>query len=474
MMKEFFPQEPIDPRLINLLNSLKDTPPRDPDLAEQNKSKYLSELENMPIPTRRPSAFRQFLVGLGISADTNKYKENNKMTTNNKRLAVKVIAVLVVLVIVLFGGTTATVLASQNSIPGDTLYPIKTTLERTRLSLARSADARVELQLEFAEQRLAEIESLIKEGRFQNIKPAATAFEGHIFKALEELSALAEANPDQAGRLMVRLTESISRYAAALSEMAGRVPEPVRADLQNTIINLGGGDNANDRFNENDNFNDNDNFNENGNYNDSYNDNDNYNDSYNDNENDSYNDNDNYNDSYNDNENDSYDDNDNYNQNTSDNCTFGSVSVDELNVPQNTTCTLSGTRVEGNIFVHGNATLLAYDVWVDGNIQADRSARVEVHAGSYVGGNIQVDYGGLLLVSSVQIGGNLQAFNNWGNQSYTGNMIGGDLQAFENSGGVSIWNNTIEGNLQCKKNSPAPTGGGNSVYGNKEDQCFGL
>jgi hypothetical protein len=317
MKNEFFQQESIDPRLINKLNSLKDTPPRDPELAEQNKNKFISELEYLPIPTKRPSAFRQFLVGLSISADTNKNKENNKMATNKKRLTVMIIAVLVVMVIVLFGGTTATVLASQNSIPGDTLYPIKTTLERTRLSLARSGDARVELQLEFAEQRLAEIESLIKEGRFQNIKPAATAFEEHIFTALEELSALAEVNPDQAGRLMVRLTESISRYAAALSDMAGRVPEPVRGDLQNTIINLGGGDN--DNYNENDNYNDN--FNDKANDNDNYNDNDNFNE----NENDSYDDDDNFNenendsydddDDFNDNENDSFDDDDNFNDN---------------------------------------------------------------------------------------------------------------------------------------------------------------
>jgi hypothetical protein len=324
MKKEFFQQEPIDPRLINILNSLKETPARDPELAEQNKYKFLSELENLPIPTKRPSVFRQFLVGLGISADTNKYKENNIMATNNKRLAVKVIAVLVVLVIVLFGGTTATVLASQNSIPGDTLYPIKTTLERTRLSLARNTDARVELQLEFAEQRLTEIESLIEEGRFQNIKPAATAFEEHIFTALEEMSALAEGNPDQAASLMVRLTESISRYAAALSDMAGRVPEPVRADLQNTIINLGGGENANDNYNDNDNgsFDDNENDSVNDNDNDSYNDNDNDNDSFddNDNDNDSYDDN--GNDSYDDNDNDSYDDNDNDSVNDNDNDSY--------------------------------------------------------------------------------------------------------------------------------------------------------
>mgnify|MGYP001132263496 CR=1 FL=1 len=319
MKKEFFQQEPIDPRLNNMLNSLKDTPPRDPDLAELNKYKFLSELDDLPIPTKRPSAFRQLLLGLGVSSETNKYMENNTMTTNRKRLAVTIIAVLVIVVIALFGGTSATVLASQNSIPGDTLYPIKTTLERTRLSLARSTDARVELQLEFAEQRVDEIESLIKEGRFQNIKPAATAFEGHILKALEELNALAEVNPDLAGTLMVRLTESISRYAAALSEMAGQVPEPVRSDLQNTIINLGG-DNDNDRDDDNDNDRDDDNDNDSydDNDNDSYDDNDN--DSYDDNDNDSYDDNDN--DSYDDNDNDSYDDNDNDSYDDNDNDSY--------------------------------------------------------------------------------------------------------------------------------------------------------
>ncbi|MDW7755958.1 MAG: DUF5667 domain-containing protein, partial [Brevefilum sp.] len=315
MMKEFSPQEPLDPRLISMLNLLRDTPERDPDIVAQNKSQFLSELAYLPLPSEQPSAVKQFLVGLGLLPEYQQNKENNKMKSHTLRLAVTILAILVLVVIVLFGGSTATVLAAQNSIPGDTLYPIKTTMERTRLSLTRSTEGRIELQMEFAEQRLDEIKSLILDGRFQNIKPATMAFEAHIMNALNELNALAEQDPVLAASLMARITDSLSRYAAALSDMAGRVPDLIRADMENTIINIGGGDNTND--NDNFNMNSNDSFDDNSN--DSYDDDDD--DSYNENYNDAYDD-DNYNDSYdddddyNDNYNDSYDDDDDgYNDN---------------------------------------------------------------------------------------------------------------------------------------------------------------
>jgi hypothetical protein len=87
------------------------------------------------------------------------------------------------------------------------------------------------------------------------------------------------------------------------------------------------------------------------------------------------------------------------------NCTgtVGAITVDNLNVPQNETCTLNGTRVEGNIFVRNGATQYANNVRVDGNIQADQAARVEVRPGSFVGGSIQVDDSGPLVVSRVHI-----------------------------------------------------------------------
>ncbi|MBW6474350.1 MAG: hypothetical protein K0B14_14590 [Anaerolineaceae bacterium] len=153
---------------------------------------------------------------------------------------------------------------------------------------------------------------------------------------------------------------------------------------------------------------------------------------------------------------------------------IGAMTVSELIVPMNTICTLNGTYVKGNIKVQSGATLYAYAVNVDGNIQAEGASRVEVQSGSYVNGDIQLDYSGVAVVSGVRIDGNLQSFENWGYQSFTSNRIGGDLQSFDNSGGVYVQGNTIGGNLQCKENYPAPTGGSNVVGGNKEDQCYGF
>ena len=151
---------------------------------------------------------------------------------------------------------------------------------------------------------------------------------------------------------------------------------------------------------------------------------------------------------------------------------LGKVTADNLEVPMNATCTLNGTKVEGNIKVYQGATLIAYDVSVNGNLQAEYADKVEVSQGSYIGGNIQFENGGTLSVISVFVGGNLEADYNWGSQTYTSNTIEGDIQVEYNSGGVSIRNNTIYGDLECEDNYPAPTGSGNTVYGDYEGQCM--
>ncbi len=149
----------------------------------------------------------------------------------------------------------------------------------------------------------------------------------------------------------------------------------------------------------------------------------------------------------------------------------GAITVENLRVPQYAACTLNGTLVQGNIVVEANAALYALTVHVDGNIQAEFAARVNVYPGSFVGGSIQIVQSGAADIFGVQIEGDLYFDDNnlFLNAAY--NKIGGNLQAFQNTGGVSIISNTIDGNLQCKENFPAPTGGGNVVMGSMEDQC---
>jgi hypothetical protein len=56
--------------------------------------------------------------------------------------------------------------ASANSLPGDTLYPVKRLVEGAELSLAFSADARASVHLQHAERRVDEVEALAGRGVF--------------------------------------------------------------------------------------------------------------------------------------------------------------------------------------------------------------------------------------------------------------------------------------------------------------------
>ncbi len=150
------------------------------------------------------------------------------------------------------------------------------------------------------------------------------------------------------------------------------------------------------------------------------------------------------------------------------------LTVENLRVRQDAACTLVGTRVDGNIFVENNAQLLADDVHVGGNIQAENAAKVNVYPGSFVGGSIQIVQSGEAAIQGVEIDSDLFFDDNNGLINAAYNTVGGNLQAFQNTGGVSVIGNVIDGNLQCLSNQPAPVGGGNIVQGNMEDQCAGF
>jgi hypothetical protein len=153
--------------------------------------------------------------------------------------------------------------------------------------------------------------------------------------------------------------------------------------------------------------------------------------------------------------------------------TIGAVTVDNVVIPNGGWCRLNGTRVEGNIVVLTDSTLIASGVHVDGNIQAEGARAVLVSPGSFVGGNIQIVQGRTARIDRVTIDGDLQLFSNRGGLRATRNRIGGNLQADDNTGGLQILGNLIESSLQCKQNTPSPIGGGNQA-GDKENQCAHL
>jgi hypothetical protein len=64
-------------------------------------------------------------------------------------------------ILILLGGSGATVLAAQGTVPGEVLYPVKRASERALLSVAASAETKVDVRARIAERRLQEAEKLI-------------------------------------------------------------------------------------------------------------------------------------------------------------------------------------------------------------------------------------------------------------------------------------------------------------------------
>jgi len=254
------------------------------------------------------------------------------MNANKKLFGLRTLIITIAIAALLLGGVSITGAAAQSAIPGDALYPVKTTIEQTRLSMASDAGDRAQMKMGYAEQRLKEIGALIEEGRYREVNEAVLAFEADINSAILELETVAKADPARAARLAMEITSALTRYAQTLSTLLASAPENVRSEVNRALDSThlagsldlpSGSDNANDNSNDNANDNGDDNGNDNANDNgdDNANDNANANDNGNDNGDDNGNDNDNVNanDNGDDNGNDNANDNGDNNGNANDN-----------------------------------------------------------------------------------------------------------------------------------------------------------
>ena len=79
------------------------------------------------------------------------------------------LAVSLALALIFILSGTGLVRASNGALPGDNLYPVKRTWEDMRLLLVFSPESREELEDEFEQERLHEVDELLVEGRHETI-----------------------------------------------------------------------------------------------------------------------------------------------------------------------------------------------------------------------------------------------------------------------------------------------------------------
>lgn len=157
------------------LKKLKDIPPRSGFLTSL-RSKLDVYTDNNPV---RKSADERLYITEG----------SNPLLIILNKFKTMPISIIFALIMTLSGGGAA--FASQDSLPGETLYPIKIFTENVRSVVARSPESKAKLEVKFASERVAEVKELLAEKgvepkgldkaleRFEiNIKRASALLEG--------------------------------------------------------------------------------------------------------------------------------------------------------------------------------------------------------------------------------------------------------------------------------------------------------
>ena len=126
------------------------------------------------------------------------------------------VALAVVLALVMMGG--GTVAASTNSLPGDVLYPVKTTTESVQAFFTFGKEAKANLCMRFAERRIVEIEALAE--RERNIPESVlSVMNAETDRAIALANKNGSFNKETIARL-VRLTAAQKMMLARMGEVA--------------------------------------------------------------------------------------------------------------------------------------------------------------------------------------------------------------------------------------------------------------
>lgn len=137
------------------------------------------------------------------------------------------------LVLIMFGGPFLTVMASQTSLPGDLLYPIKRITERAQVRIA-SDEAKAQIQVDFAFRRIEELDKITTDSFSEQEKTAKTKeVINDLTSNLTEASLAVKNMSKEEVAIMAKKTKKIKQD---LSEAKDEIPLAAHQELAEAEI----------------------------------------------------------------------------------------------------------------------------------------------------------------------------------------------------------------------------------------------
>lgn len=146
------------------------------------------------------------------------------------------LALLIIVSLILTSSGVA--LAARNTIPGDTLYPVKRFEEKLQLAFSLSPDRDLRLMMEFAERRVLEMQELVLRNRLAYLDTTQESHSDLIAKGLELLRRLAQTDPARAQQLTREMTDSLAGQMAVLSSMFVSTPEFAQGTIETALAEV--------------------------------------------------------------------------------------------------------------------------------------------------------------------------------------------------------------------------------------------
>jgi len=140
-----------------------------------------------------------------------------------KRRFSSMVGVIIAIVLALSAVGGGTAYASQGSLPGDALYPVKLGTEQIGMMLPGGDAARTERALNFADRRIGEMEALAEEGRLQDLAFAASKYDEAMNTVAARIEQAGNGEP-AAGNVTALVAEATISHLSVLDTVAGLVP----------------------------------------------------------------------------------------------------------------------------------------------------------------------------------------------------------------------------------------------------------
>lgn len=202
-------------RLVGLATDLRDLPAVEPsaEFTASLRERLMAAAATELAPTATDDAVARKLTVRSLSG-------SSTTTRRRRRYTAAVAALLVV------GGTAGAAVASQGTLPGDALYPVKRAVENVRTGFSVSDRSKGSTLLSDADTRLDEVHRLTRTGRSADTDTVRSTLESFSSQATEASDLLIgdykhSKDPKSIKGLRTFAAQGITR----LSELQGSVPE---------------------------------------------------------------------------------------------------------------------------------------------------------------------------------------------------------------------------------------------------------